>query len=228
VSEPLTYSASDVAGAIGSVRERIVTAGGALDQVTVVAVTKGLSLSAARAAAEAGELDIGENYASELEEKASALAASPGVRWHLLGGIQRRSVARVARYVTLYQSVDRIEEGETIAKHAAEAAVLVEVDTTNIAGRGGVSLDEAPRLAERLSRLGLDVKGLMTIGPPDDPDGSRRAFSSVRKLVDRLGLPIASMGMSDDFEIAVKEGSTMVRVGRAIFGLRPARNPLSQ
>jgi len=228
VSGPFSYSSSDVAAATGSVRERIVAAGGTLDRVTVVAVTKGLPLAAARAAARAGELDLGENYAGELLAKASGLAASAGVRWHLLGGIQRRSVARIARYVTLYQSVDRIEEGETIAKHAAGAAVLVEVDTTNIAGRGGVSLDEAPRLAERLSRLGLDVKGLMTIGPPDDPDGSRRAFSSVRGLVDRLGLPIASMGMSDDFEIAVEEGSTMVRVGRAIFGPRPARRPLSQ
>ena len=228
MTEGAEYTPEEIAARIDSVRDLIAASGGAVDEVTVVAVTKGLAVSAARAATKAGAFDLGENYANELEQKATDLSEVPGLRWHLLGGIQRRSVARVAPYVALYQSVDRIEEGTTIARHAPGAAVLVEVDTTDIPGRGGVPLDAAPALAERLAALGLEVKGMMTIGPPDDPDRSRRGFSSVRRLVDRLGLTVASMGMSDDFELAVREGSTMVRIGRAIFGPRPARNPMPQ
>lgn len=228
MSGPEATTRSVVEARLESVRRRIASAGARPDDVTVVVVTKGLGLVAARAAAEAGVVDLGENYANDLIDKATALSRHAELRWHLLGGLQRKSVARLAPYVALYQSVDRIEEGETIARHAPGAAVLVEVDTTGIPGRDGVAPGAVGALVDGLCALGLGVEGLMTVGPPEDPAGARRSFQQLRALVDRLHLAICSMGMSDDFEVAVEEGSTMVRIGRAIFGPRPARDPVSQ
>ena len=217
-------------GAVGArlaeLRRRIAAAGGDTARVRIVAVTKGLAPEAAEAALAAGCRDLGENYADELVAKAARLQAAgrdAGVCWHLIGGIQRRSVARLAPHVGLYETVDRLEEGVALARHAPGAAVLVEVDTTGMPGRGGVPLDAAGRLVEGLVALGLDVQGLMTVAAPGDADGARRCFAAVSSLVAELGLAEASMGMSDDFEIAVAEGSTMVRVGRALFGPRAAR-----
>ncbi|MGB9113244.1 MAG: alanine racemase [Acidimicrobiales bacterium] len=212
-----------------SVRERIAKAGDA-QNVTIVGVTKGLGVEAALAARGAGLFDLGENYADELVEKAAILAASAGdpVRWHLIGGIQRRSLRRLATYVAMYQSVDREEEAAAIARHAPGAAMLIEVETTGIAGRGGVPPDEVERLVERAAECGLDVQGLMTVAAADDEVAARRSFRTVRGLVDVLGLRVASMGMSEDFGIAVEEGSTMVRLGRVLFGPRPTRGSVSQ
>jgi uncharacterized pyridoxal phosphate-containing UPF0001 family protein len=196
-----------------------------------VAVTKGFGLEAVRAALAVGHVDIGENYAGELVRKASALEAlepGHGVVWHFLGGIQRNKVARVAPFVALYEGVDRLEEGRAIARHAPGARVLVEVDTTGQPDRGGVAPGEVAPLVAGLGGLGLDVRGLMTVAPQDDPAGASRAFSTVAGLVGELGLAEASMGMTDDFEAAVAAGSTMVRVGRALFGPRPARAGVPQ
>jgi uncharacterized pyridoxal phosphate-containing UPF0001 family protein len=225
VSGPGRAPFGDVPARLAEVRERIAAAGGDAGRVRVVAVTKGLDYGAVLAARLAGCDEIGENYADELVAKAVRLRTeSPdaGVRWHLIGGIQRRSVARLAPFVGLYEAVDRVEEGVALARHAPGAAVLVEVDTTGLPGRGGVAADEAPDLVGRLGALGLDVRGLMTVAAPRDPDRARRSFAQVFSLVARLGLREASMGMSGDFELAVAEGSTMVRVGTALFGPRPA------
>lgn len=211
------------------VRERIAEVGDP-DAITVVAVTKGLGVEAALSARAAGLLDIGENYADELVEKATVLAAASGdpVRWHLIGGIQRRTLAKLAPFVALYQSVDRQAEAEALARHAQGAAVLIEVETTGIAGRGGVLPEDVGRLAESAAAAGLDVLGLMTIAAPNDEAAAHHSFRTVRRLVDTLGLRVASMGMSDDFAIAVEEGSTMVRLGRVLFGPRPTRRAMSQ
>lgn len=221
--------ADEVRRRLDTVRERIATRGDP-EAVTIVAVTKGLAVSAASAARDSGLLDLGENYAAELIEKADSLQAEPGPppRWHLLGGIQRRTLARLAPRVALYQSVDREDEASGIARHAPGAAVLIEVDTTGIEGRGGVAPDQVDALCEFALGAGLDVRGLMTIAAPDDTVAAGASFRIVRRLVDALGLSVASMGMSDDFEIAVEEGSTMIRLGRVLFGPRPTRTALSQ
>jgi PLP dependent protein len=226
---PTGFDAHEVRARLAAVRERI-AARGELEKVTIVAVTKALDVSAARAARDAGLLDLGENYSAELIEKAAALGGEPGppLRWHLIGGIQRRTLARLARHVALYQSVDRDEEVRAIARHAPGAAVLIEVETTGIQGRGGVAPDKAGELAGVATDAGLFVRGLMTVAAPDDATAARKSFRTVRRLVDALGLSVASMGMSDDFEIAVEEGSTMVRLGRVLFGPRPTETPLSQ
>lgn len=144
-----------------------------------------------------------------------------GVRWHFIGRLQSNKVRKVAPYVHLWQSVDRLGLGEEIARRAPGAAVLVQVNSTGEATKGGCAPGELPGLVEALAGLGLDVRGLMTVGPLDEPEAARPAFRELRRLADGLGLAERSMGMSDDLEVAVEEGSTMVRVGSALFGPRP-------
>jgi uncharacterized pyridoxal phosphate-containing UPF0001 family protein len=206
------------------VRARIEEAGGDPSRVRIVGVTKGFGSEAVMAARAAGLVDIGENYANELVAKVTdveADASSPSLRWHFLGAIQRNKVARLAPIVGLWQSVARAEEGERIARFAPEATVLVEVDTTGIAGRNGCPPDEVGALVPRLRDTGLAVQGLMTVAGPG-AGAARAAFETVRRLADEHGLEERSMGMSDDLDIAVREGTTMVRIGRALFGERPA------
>jgi uncharacterized pyridoxal phosphate-containing UPF0001 family protein len=191
--------------------------------VRVVGVTKGFGVDAVRAAVEAGLRDIGENYAAELESKAAeASATEPPFVWHFLGAVQRNKVARLAPIVGLWQSVARAEEGTRIARFAPGAKVLVEVDTTGLAGRNGCPLSGARALVGDLRSDGLDVRGVMTVAAPGEV-AARTAFETVGRLADDLGLDERSMGMSDDLEAAVAAGTTMVRIGRALFGERPLR-----
>lgn len=216
--------ADEVADRVADVRRRISTAGVEPAVVTIVAVTKGFGPWAVRAALGSGIDQVGENYAQELLDKAGALGDVP-VSWHYLGAVQRRKVRSLAPVVSCWQSVFRIEEGEAIAARAPGASVLVEVDLTAGAGRRGVRLQDAPALVERLRTLDLAVDGLMAVGPPGPPEGARPGFRALSRLKSELGLSQLSAGMSDDLEVAVSEGSTMVRVGRALFGPRPARGP---
>jgi PLP dependent protein len=226
------------------VRSRIERAGGDPEAVRVVGVTKGFGPDSVRAALGAGLRDLGENYAAELMAKAEAVAAaeaageceaapedvaeSPGalrgatgVVWHFLGAIQRNKVPALAPLVGVWQSVAREVEGARIAGFAPGAAVLVQVEVTGLPGRNGCPPERVPDLVGALRVLGLDVLGLMTVAAPGRA-AAEKAFSEVGRLADRLRLKERSMGMSDDLEAAVAAGSTMVRVGRALFGERPA------
>jgi uncharacterized pyridoxal phosphate-containing UPF0001 family protein len=221
---------NDVAGVadrLAAVRARLVAAGGDLDAITVVAVTKGFGADAVRDALDAGLAVIGENYARELQDKAAELdAALPAgavrPQWHFLGTIQRNKVARLAPVVAVWQSVSRPEEAQAIARASPGAAVLVEVECTGLPGRNGCAPAAVPDLVAMARTAGLEVRGLMTVAPPDPP-GAAAAFGVVRELADRMGLVERSMGMTDDLELAVAHGTTMVRVGRALFGPRPPR-----
>jgi uncharacterized pyridoxal phosphate-containing UPF0001 family protein len=184
-------------------------------------VSKGFGPEAVRAAAAAGIVDVGENYAQELTEKAQEVTA----RWHFLGHVQRNKVRSIAPVVHLWQGVDRMAAGEEIARRAPGARVLVQVRLAGEA-RNGCEPDEVPVLVERLDALGLDVRGLMAVGPAGPPALARPGFAQVRAMADRLGLVECSMGMTDDLEVAVEEGSTMVRVGRGLFGARPVARPV--
>jgi hypothetical protein len=220
-------SANDgVAERLHSVRLRIEQAGGDPSAVRVVAVTKGFGPEAVVAARAAGLHDIGENYADELVAKAAELGdTSPSTTWHFLGAIQRNKVARLAPIVGMWQSVSRVEEGARIARFAPDATVLVEVDTTGLPERNGCPPDAVRALVPRLRDAGLDVRGLMTVAAPG-PGAAASAFDTVRSLADELGLVERSMGMTDDLEAAVRAGTTMVRIGRALFGERPAKRPV--
>jgi uncharacterized pyridoxal phosphate-containing UPF0001 family protein len=202
---------------VAEVRARIERAGGA--GVTLVGVTKGFGPDAVAAAVAAGLTDCGESKVDELVAKHDAR-----VRWHFLGHIQRRDVKRAAG-VDVWQSVDRLAAGEEIARRWSGAAVLVQVNVSGEAQKHGCSFEAAPQLVEQLVGLGLDVRGLMAIGPTGDAELARPGFRRLAALAARLALPEVSMGMTDDLEVGVQEGSTMVRVGRALFGPRPVAPP---
>lgn len=204
------------------VRRRIEAAGGDPGRVEVLAVTKGFGPEAVTLAAAAGLPDVGENYAQELLAKAAASTDQP-VRWHFIGRLQRNKVRKLGPLVHLWQSVDRAELGSEIARHAPGAAVLVQVDVSGDPGKGGCPPAEVARVAASLTERGLDVQGLMVVGPAGEPESARAGFRRVTDLADSLDLPVRSMGMTHDLEVAVQEGSTMVRVGTALFGPRPAR-----
>ncbi len=143
--------------------------------------------------------------------------------WHYLGAVQRNKVARLAPLVSCWQGVSRPEEGQAIARRRPGATVLVQLDVAGLPGRGGCPPDRVTELVAALRDEELDVAGLMAVGPPGPPESARPGFALLSSLADALDLPVRSMGMSDDLEVALSEGSTMVRLGRALFGDRPPR-----
>jgi PLP dependent protein len=149
--------------------------------------------------------------------KAPACADLPA-RWHFLGQLQRNKVRALVPYVAWWHTVDRVALGEELAHRAPGAAVLVEVNLGGEAQKGGCAPDDAAALVDDLAARDVRVRGLMTV-PPHDGE-PRRWFAALRELGARLGLDELSMGMTDDYEVAVEEGATMVRVGRALFGAR--------
>jgi PLP dependent protein len=214
---------------LAEVRRRIASAGGG-DEVSILAVTKAFGAEAIDIAAAAGFSTVGENYAQELLSKRDALAAHPELSVHFIGQLQTNKVRQVAGLVTLYESVDRARLAREIAKRAPGASVLIQVDTGALVdddsvGKGGCPLAELDELVQVALDLGLDLRGLMTVGPTDGgPSTTRIGFEAVRSAVDRLGLTVCSMGMTDDLEVAVECGSTEVRIGTALFGSRPVPN----
>jgi len=218
---------SSVAAAVTDVRERIAAAArrAGRDPATVrlVAASKTVLAEHVAEVVACGVTDVGENRAQELLAKADDVAAlttgAAEVSWHFLGRLQRNKVRSLAPHVTWWQSVDRESLGATIAQHAPGARVLVEVNVGGEPQKGGCAPLEVAALTDALHGLGLRVEGLMTI-PPAEGD-SRRWFAALRELGVGLGLPQLSMGMTDDYEVAVEEGATMVRIGRALFGARP-------
>ncbi|HLY83863.1 MAG TPA: YggS family pyridoxal phosphate enzyme [Acidimicrobiales bacterium] len=218
--EPASDVAAEVVAAnLAAVRRRIEAAGGDPGRITVVAVTKGFGPGMVAAAAAAGLAELGENYAQELVAKAAS--APDGVRWHFLGPVQRNKVAMLAPHVHLWQALDRLVAGEAIAARQPGAAVLVQVDVNQGIGKPGCHPNDTAPLVGRLREAGLDVRGLMAVGPAGDPELARPGFRLLAALAGELGLAELSMGMSEDLEVAVQEGATMVRVGRALFGPRP-------
>lgn len=208
-----------VAERFAAIQERIRACGGDPDAVTVVAVTKGQPDGVVAAAVSAGLFDLGENYAQPLVGRAAA--APSGVRWHFLGPVQRNKVPALAGVVHRWHAVDRIEAGTAIARRAPGAQVMVQVNVTGDPGRPGCRPDATASLVDYLATAGLDVRGLMTVGPAGPPELARPVFRTVASMARALGLAEVSMGMSADLEVAVQEGSTMVRVGSFLFGPRP-------
>jgi pyridoxal phosphate enzyme (YggS family) len=214
----------DVAANVAVVRSRIEgaarRAGRDPESVTLVAASKTVAVERIVEALAVGVTDLGENRAQELLAKAPMFAAGTVVpRWHFLGALQRNKVRSLAPWVSCWQSVDRASLGDELARRVPGARVLVEVNLAGEAQKSGCTRAEAPRLVEVLRTSGLAVEGLMAIPPMgEDP---RRRFAELRDLAAVLELTELSMGMTDDFEIAIEEGATIVRVGRAVFGARP-------
>lgn len=204
-------------------------AGRAPSEVTVIAVSKTQPAEAVREAAAAGATDFGENYAQELVAKR---AACGDVRWHFIGRLQRNKAKLVAGQVALVHAVESVELAEELARRAGGVVqpVLLSVNLAGETTKGGATAADAPGLARQIAAVpGVRLDGLMTMPPPsDDPEASRPAFLALRalrdQLVQQLGapLPVLSMGMSGDFEVAIACGATHVRIGTAIFGSRTA------
>lgn len=212
-----------VADNVRDLRVRLASLGG--HDVRIVAVTKGFGIDAARAAVEAGCEAVGENYAQELVSKFGALSAAERPEIHFIGHLQSNKVPALAPLVTLWQTVDRPSLATAIARRCPGAQVLVQINATGEADKGGCSPADAEELVQHATDAGLIVRGLMTIGPTDgDRVRTAEAFSTVAALRSRFGLEELSMGMSDDLDLAVPLGATMVRVGRMLFGRRPPKN----
>ena len=223
---------ADLAGRLLALRERIATAAAAVgrnaSEVGLLAVTKGQPLEVVRAAVAAGIDELGENYVQECEEKAAQLGQAAGVGWHLIGHLQRNKARRAARLFQMVESVDSAELAAQLAAavppSGAPLPVLLEGELTGIPTRSGIRERELLSVAEAVARLPqLRLFGLMTVAGQERPE---RDFSRCRELRDRLEmelgaeLPVLSMGMSSDFEAAIREGSTEVRIGTALLGPR--------
>ena len=200
-------------------------------QITIVAVTKGFGTEAIRAALDAGLADIGENRVQEAVQKQDALANLTGVRWHLIGHLQRNKARVVAGRFDLVHSLDSLELARELDRRSGGGApqrVLLQVNVAREAQKSGCALEDAPMLARQIAALEhLRLEGLMTLAPlTDDEDVQRRTFRGLRDLRDRIKeedgvwLPTLSMGMSDDYASAVLEEATVIRLGTALFGPR--------
>lgn len=215
------------------IREACFRCGRKPEEVLLVGVTKTFSPQHIREAMAAGLRDFGESYAQELREKRELLR-SEDIRWHFIGHLQTNKVKYLTDFVYLIHSVDNIRVAEEINKRAEKAArkvnILLEVRTTAEATKYGVVPDKTVELAKQVSKLPwISVLGLMTMGPfSDDPNDSRPSFrllAELRKQIEQEGIPgitmqHLSMGMTHDFEVAIEEGATMLRIGTAIFGER--------
>lgn len=210
-----------VAANLAGVRARIERAGGDPDAISIVAVTKGQPVEACRAAVDAGLTVLGENRVQEALDKMDQV---DGATWHLIGHLQTNKARHAGRFA-LVQSLDSLRLAEALAARGARVAALLEVNVSREPQKHGVAPEAAVATAEVVAGL-VDLAGLMAMGPASgDP---RPAFAELRRLRDaaeqRLGraLPVLSMGMTDDLEPAVAEGTTMLRIGRALFGPRKA------
>jgi pyridoxal phosphate enzyme (YggS family) len=239
-TEPLLFSAmyrERLAETVPRVRDRIAAAAEASGRdaaaVRLVAVTKGHPPEALEAAIGAGLRDLGENRVDELEEKVARLGRDVAT-WHMIGHVQGRKAARAVEIADLIHSVDTLRLAERISRAAGEEGrtvrVLAQVNTSGEGSKSGFPVAEALEQVLRMAELpGLGVDGLMTMAPfVDDEEILSSAFRVLRETLDeiraadpRVG-PVLSMGMTNDLEIAVREGSTMVRIGTALFGERPA------
>ena len=213
---------SDVEARLASIRERIARAGRDPDEVTIVAVTKGFAPDACRKALAAGLHVLGEN---RVQEALSKMAEVQGAEWHLIGHLQTNKVRLAAGRFALIQTVDSMHLAEALSRSGRSQRVLIEVNVAREPQKSGANPAEAVELVKSVTGL-LDVQGLMAMGPVEGD--SLPAFEELKRLRDeaeqRIGrpLPILSMGMSGDFEAALAAGSTMLRLGQALFGPRPA------
>lgn len=225
-----------VAEALARVRARIAAAasavGRAVESVELLAVSKGHPSDLVREAYAAGQRRFGESYAQELVKKSRELADLTDIEWHFIGHLQRNKVKDVVPRAQVIETVDRLELAREIDKRAERAVdVCVEVNVGGETQKSGCPPEALAELLRELAALPkLRVCGLMTIPPAvDDPNDARPFFARLRALAVEaraMGLepgPHLSMGMSHDFEAAIAEGSTLVRVGTAIFGERPAK-----
>ena len=202
------------------------------EEVTLITVSKTKPLSALQEAYAAGSRDFGENKVQELMDKRPAMPED--VRWHMIGHLQRNKVKYIVGKVYLIHSVDSLKLAEEISREAVKKQttvnILIEVNVACEESKFGTTVEETVWLAEQISKLpGVHIQGLMTIAPfVKDPEENRLVFRKLKQLsvdiehknIDNVSMSVLSMGMTGDYQVAVEEGATYVRVGTAIFGER--------
>jgi pyridoxal phosphate enzyme (YggS family) len=214
---------NSVSQAVAEIRGRIDRAGGA--HVDLVAVTKTFGSDAWRFARVAGCDAVGENYAQEVVAKATEVAVTDRLPVHFIGQLQTNKVKMLAGIIDVWQSVDRVSAITEIAKRSKKPLIeaFIQVNLTDEPDKGGCDPSEIGSLLQVARDSGVAITGLMTVGPTSgEPTQTRLAFRKLRTIANDFGLQQCSMGMTGDLEIAVEEGTTMVRIGSAIFGNRPS------
>ena len=232
----MTTSTATIATRLEAVRERVAAAceraGRDPADITIVGVTKTHPVDAVEEALAAGQVDLGENRAQELVPKAEQ-AADMGLvpRWHFIGGLQRNKVRQVLPHIAVLHSLDSLRLAAEIEKRAEQGRspdpdvplpCYLEVNVGGEDSKQGVAPDEVAELLRATAALRhVDVVGLMTVAPQvDDPELVRPVFRELRELAEAHGLDELSMGMTEDYGVAIEEGATVVRLGRVIFGPR--------
>ena len=217
--------AAEIRANLAAVERRVAEAcsraGRERDGVTLVAVSKTFGADAVDAAIAAGATDIGENRVQEARDKKPSVNGH--ARWHLIGHLQSNKAKDAVRLFDVIQTIDSQSLAEQVARAAAEkrVEVLIEVNIGRESQKSGVQPEDVGALVKSLKAFeSLAVTGLMAIPPVGEPESVRVHFRELRRMRDALGLPQLSMGMTDDFEVAIEEGATIVRIGRAIFGSR--------
>jgi pyridoxal phosphate enzyme (YggS family) len=226
-----------IAENVKNIRQRIINACRRVhrnpEEITLIAVSKTFGAGDIKKVVEAGLYDIGENYVQELRQKRGEVP-DERVRWHFIGHLQSNKIKYIGDWIHMIHAVDSLSLGEQLSKWSGKTGrkidVLVEVNTGDEESKFGVSLVDTEKFVKDLSKLpNINLKGLMTIGPflsnPEDSRPAYRALARLKKSLEDEGLkmPVLSMGMSHDFEVAIEEGATMVRIGTAIFGSRVTR-----
>ncbi|QJA06875.1 YggS family pyridoxal phosphate-dependent enzyme [Thermosulfurimonas marina] len=233
------WGPEEIARRFKEIRERVAEAalrvGRRPEEIRILGAAKGQNPEKIRAAAEAGLRLVGENYVQEAERKRPLLEDLP-LSWHLIGYLQRNKARKALKVFDLIETVDRTEIAERLSRLALEEGrrfpVFIQVKLAPEERKAGAPPEEVPALARRVLELpGLEPRGLMTIPPYfEDPEEVRPYFRRLREMRDHLwetlklpGPGELSMGMSHDFEVAIEEGATLVRLGRALFGPRPPK-----
>lgn len=236
MNEIADLSAEQLAENIALVRSRIAEAaqkaGRDPAEITLVAVSKTKPVELVEMAYNLGVTDFGENRVQEALPKIEHFHPQD-LRWHLIGHLQSNKAGKVVEPFACIHSVDSLHLAQVLSRHAQEQgrqlAILLQVNVSGEASKEGIALAEAPEVAQQIANLpALQIEGLMTIAPlVNDPEEVRPVFRGLRLLRDRLRTEVPastwtqiSMGMTDDYTIAIEEGATLVRVGRAIFGQR--------
>ncbi len=202
-------------------------------EITLVAVTKSVDVKRIKEAFDAGARTFGENYVQEAQEKIEKLKRKP-IKWHFIGHLQKNKAKYAVELFHMIETVDSLGLAKELSKRAQKPIdVLIQVNIAKEKTKAGVEIDEVEDLAEAISTLeNLRLKGLMTIPPyNENPEFSRPYYMTLRRIAERIkrrnipgvSMQELSMGMSHDFEVAIEEGATIIRVGQAIFGERPSK-----
>ena len=212
--------AARIAANIAEIDARLLRVGRTRDEVTVVAVTKTHPREVVLAAYDAGLRVFGENYLEELVAKSTSTASLSDVQWQFLGALQSRKIPTLAHHADVLATISR--EKEIVRLAACDGPVprvMIQVDFTDAPGRNGARPNDVSHLVATARRVGLEVEGLMTVAPVDLGE-ARRAFRELATIAKGEGVRELSMGMSGDYEVAVSEGATQIRLGQALFGPR--------